>query len=360
MIQPIGGAAAWRPTQLEASGAWLRRLTAAEIADLEAGFARLKASGKSMLEMVREDFPLGPFAAVLAEVAREMESGIGFRTLRGIPVERYSVEDARLLFWAIGTHLGVARPQGKASQLMSDVRDAGGTYRGHGGRGYNTNAELDFHTDGSDVVALLCLKTARSGGLSRLASSVAIHDALLAERPELVETLYGLFPHSRQKEEAADETPTYMAPVYSLKDGHFAARYIRNHIRSTQQIEGEPRLTEQQHAALDAIQDLASSDAFCFSMWLEPGDLQLVNNHVIIHSRTHYEDFEEPERKRHLLRLWLAVPEGRPLCDAMREVYKNTAPGSVRGGFKGQNLPPGLAAWQARAAAALGMQDTPY
>lgn len=360
MIQPIGGAAAWRPAQLEASGAWLRRLTAAEIVDLDSGFARLKAGGKGMLEMTREDFPLGPFAAVLAEAAREMESGIGFRTLRGIPVERYSVEDARLLFWAIGTHLGVARPQGKASQLISDVRDAGGTYRGYGGRGYNTNAELDFHTDGSDVVALLCLKTAKSGGLSRLASSVAIHDALLAERPELIETLYGLFPHSRQKEEAADETPTYMAPVYSLKDGHFASRYIRNHIRSTQQIEGEPRLTEQQHAALDAIQALASSDDFCFSMWLEPGDLQLVNNHVLIHSRTHYEDFEEPERKRHLLRLWLAVPEGRPLCDAMREVYKSTAPGSVRGGFKGQNLPPGLAAWQARAAAALGMRDTPY
>ncbi len=360
MIQPIGGAAAWRSAQLEASGAWLRRLTAAEIADLDAGFSKLKASGKGMLEMTREDFPLGAFAEVLADAAREMESGIGFRTLRGIPVDRYSVEDARLLFWAIGTHLGVARPQGKASQLMSDVRDAGGTSRGHGGRGYNTNAELDFHTDGSDVVALLCLKTARSGGLSRLASSVAIHDALLAQHPELVETLYGLLPHSRQKEEAADETPTYLAPVYSLEDGHFAARYIRNHIRATQQIEGEPRLSERQHAALDAIQEMASSDAFCFSMWLEPGDLQLVNNHVLIHSRTHYEDFEEPERKRHLLRLWLAVPEGRPLCAAMREVYKSTTPGSVPGGFKGQNLPPGLAAWQARAAAALGMRDTPY
>ena len=212
MIQPIGGAAAWRPAQLEASGAWLRRLTAAEIADLDAGFARLKASGKGMLEMTREDFPLGAFAAVLAEAARALEDGIGFRTLRGIPVDRYSVEDARLLFWAIGTHLGVARPQGKASQLMSDVRDAGGTYRGGGGRGYDTNAELDFHTDGSDIVGLFCLKTARSGGLSRLASSIAIHNALLATRPELVEALYGLFPHSRQQEEAPDEPPVDLPP----------------------------------------------------------------------------------------------------------------------------------------------------
>lgn len=360
MIQPVDTAADWRAEDLAASGRWLRPLSAAEIADLRLGFRALQASGKPMLEITRDDFPLGAFAAVLAEAAAALEDGIGFRTLRGIPVADYSAEEARLLFWGIGTHLGVARPQGKASQLMSDVRDAGGTYRGAGGRGYNTNAELDFHTDGSDVVGLLCLKTARSGGLSRLASSVAIHNALLQSRPELVETLYGPFPHSRQKEEAPDETPTYLAPVYSLRDGHFASRYIRNHIRSTQLIEGEPRLTEMQHAALDAIQALASSEEFCFSMWLEPGDLQLVNNHVAIHSRTHYQDFEAPEQRRHLLRLWLAVPQGRPLCDGLAEVYKSAAPGTVRGGFKGQGVTAAMMAWQARAAASLGMRDTPY
>ena len=198
MIHPIRTAAAWRAKDLETSGRWLRPVTPAEVADLEAGFRRLKASGKPMLEVTREDFPLGAFAAVLAEAAQALEHGIGLRTLRCLPVRDHSVEDNRLLFWGLGTHLGVARPQGKASQLISDVRDAGGTYRGGGGRGYNTNAELDFHTDGSDVVGLFCLNTARSGGLSRLASSVAIHDALLERRPDLVETLYGMFPHSRQ------------------------------------------------------------------------------------------------------------------------------------------------------------------
>jgi hypothetical protein len=243
---------------------------------------------------------------------------------------------------------------------MSDVRDAGGTYQGFGGRGYNTNAELDFHTDGSDVVGLLCLKTARSGGLSRLASSVAIHNALLATRPELVATLYGLFPHSRQKEEAPDEAPAYLAPVYGMAEGQFASRYIRNHIRATQQMDGQPPLTAQQHAALDAIQELASGEEFCLSMWLEPGDLQLVNNHVLIHSRTHYEDFELPEQKRHLLRLWLAIPGGRPLCEGLTDIYKSVAPGSVRGGFKGRGITPEILAYQARAAAALGMTNIPY
>ena len=107
-----------------------------------------------MLEITREDMPLGTFAAVLADAARELEDGCGVRVIRGLPMQDYCVEDCRLLAWAIGTHLGVARPQGKASQLISDVRDAGGTYRGGGGRGYNTNAELDFHTDGSDIVGL--------------------------------------------------------------------------------------------------------------------------------------------------------------------------------------------------------------
>jgi hypothetical protein len=360
MPQPVVSAADWRAADLEASGRWLRRPDAAAIADLKSGFARLKAGAKPMLEITREDMPLGAFAAVLADAARELKDGCGVRVIRGLPMHEYSVEDCRLLAWAIGTHLGVARPQGKASQLMSDVQDAGGTYRGGGGRGYNTNAELDFHTDGSDVVGLFCLKTARSGGLSRLASSVAIHNALLATRPDLVEALYGLFPHSRQQEEAPDEPPAYLAPVYGMAEGQFSSRYIRNHIRSTQAMEGQPRLTALQHAALDAIQDVASTPEFCFSMWLEPGDLQLLNNHVVIHSRTHYEDFEAPEQKRHLLRLWLAVPGGRPLTEGLLAAYKSVAPGTVRGGFKGRGVTPEMRAWQARAAASLGMRDTPY
>lgn len=360
MTQKIISRADWRPAELEQSGRWLRVLTERERADLRAAVERLAASGRPMLEITRADVPLGAFAGVLTEAEAELEEGIGFVVLRGLPMDGQDVEKNRLMAWAIGTHLGVARPQGKASQLMSDVRDAGGTYRGGSGRGYNTNAELDYHTDGSDIVTLLCRNTAKSGGLSRLASSVAIHNALVDERPDLVETLYGLFPHSRQNEHAPDEAPTYMAPVYSFRDGHFASRYLRNHIRSTQLMEGEPRLTPLQHEALDRLQDMASSPAFSFDMWLEPGDLQLVNNHVIYHSRTHYEDHEEEALKRHLFRLWLAVPGGRPLCAALQDAYKSVEPGTVRGGFKGRQVTPELLAYQARAAASLGMRDIPY
>ncbi len=360
MHVPINIPAAWRAADVAASGRWLRRLTDAQIDAVAAVVPAVRATGKPMLDLTRDDVPLGAFAAVLADMPRELEHGIGFMTLRGLPCDRFSVDDNRLLFWAIGTHLGVARPQGKASQLMSDVRADGGQYRGAGGRGYNTNAELDYHVDGTDVVGLYCLRTARRGGLSRVASSVAIHNEILRRQPDLVDRLFQPFPYNRQNEEAADEPPFYMAPVYSFRNGHFAARYIRNHIRSSQLRADTPRLTDLDHRALDIVQDLAETDRFHFDMVLERGDMQFVNNHVLIHSRTHFEDYDEPEQRRHLLRLWLSVPHGRPLCAGMLDAYKSVEPNTVRGGFKGQQVGPELRAYQARAAAALGMRDTPY
>ncbi len=236
----------------------------------------------------------------------------------------------------------------------------GARTRGTGGRGYNTNAELDYHVDGTDWVGLYCLQTARSGGLSRLASSVAIHNEILRRDPSLVARLYQIYPYNRQNEEAHDEAPWYMAPIYSLRDGHFAARYIRNHIRSGQARDDTPRLDAHDHRALDIIQELAETDEFRFDMVLERGDMQWVNNHVLIHSRTQFEDHEEPERKRHLLRLWLSVPGARPLCEGLRDAYKSVETDTVRGGFQGRAVSPALVAWQARAAASLGMKDTPY
>ncbi|WP_428490431.1 TauD/TfdA family dioxygenase [Rhodopila sp.] len=352
--------AAWRAAEVAAGGSWLRHLTAAEADAVTTMLQAVRATAKPMLQLTRTDVPLGAFASVLAEVTDKLEQGIGFKTIRGLPADQFSADDNRLLFWAIGTHLGVARPQGKASQLMSDVRSAGGQYRGAGGRGYNTNAELDYHVDGTDVVGLYCLQTARSGGLSRIASSIAIHNEILRRDPVLLDRLYRPLPHNRQNEEADDEPPFYMAPVYSRRDGHFAARYIRNHIRASQLRDDTPRLTEADHRALDIIQDLAETDEFRFDMVLERGDMQFVNNHVLVHSRTHFEDFEEPERKRHLLRLWLSIPDARPLHQTLRDAYKSVERNTVRGGFKGQNVGPELRAYQARAALALGMRDTPY
>lgn len=356
MHGPFDIKAAWQAADLDHT--WLRVLIPEEAHALADMAKALR--GRPMLSLTCHDVPLGAFAPVLEELTHQLEHGIGFMTLRGVPSDQFSAEDNRLLFWALGTHLGVARPQGKASQLMSDVRDAGGTYRAVGGRGYNTKSELDFHTDGTDVVGLYCLRTARHGGLSRVASSVAIHNEILHRDPALVHRLYHDFPHNRQNEEAPDEPPFYMAPVYSYRGGQFAARYIRNHIRSSQARDDTPRLTELDHRALDVIQELAESDMFRFDMELQPGDMQFINNHVIIHSRTEFEDYEDTALKRHLLRLWLSVRDARPLCDGLRAAYKHVETNTVRGGFQGQHVTAEMVAYQTRAAAALGLHETPY
>ncbi|HVY18212.1 MAG TPA: TauD/TfdA family dioxygenase [Rhodopila sp.] len=355
---PIKTTAAWEAR--EVGDRWLRILAAEEQDALAAMLDVVKASGKPMLALTRHDVPLGAFAPVIRELRDQLEDGIGFMTLRGVPSDRFSVEDNRLLFWALATHLGVARPQGKASQLMSDVRADGGTYRAVGGRGYNTNAELDYHADGTDWVGLYCLQVARSGGLSRLASTAAIHNEILKREPALLNRLYQPFPYNRQNEEAADEAPWYWAPVFSLAEGQFASRYIRNHVRSGQTRDDVPRLEPEGHRALDIIQDLAETDRFRFDMVLERGDMQWVNNHVLIHSRTQFEDHDDPKLKRHLLRLWLSVPNARPLCEGLRDAYKAVETNTVRGGFQGLRITAEIVAYQARAAQALGMRDTPY
>ncbi|MFG5408434.1 TauD/TfdA family dioxygenase [Piscinibacter sakaiensis] len=293
---------------------------------------------------------------MLADAVEATQSGRGFVLLRGFPVERWGVEASRLLFWGLGLHLGVPRPQGRASQFMSDVRDAGGVYRSTAGRGYNTRSALDFHADGSDLVGLMCLQTARAGGESLIASSVAAHNTMLAERPDLVRELYGLFTFSRQGEQAAEEPPYYTASVFGRKDGVFACRHIRNHVQSAQTSFPEvPRLSSAQREALDLLDAILARPSHCFRMHLARGDVQLVNNHTVLHSRTDYEDFDEPQRKRHLLRLWLSLAEAPALPDAWAQAYKDTAARAVRGGFRGQQITPEIEAFEHRLAAEHGL-----
>lgn len=356
-IGPVGGPAGWSAADLARDGGWAVRLGPEEVGDLERGLERARATGKGPLELAPSDFPFGPAAlARLRAAVAELRDGRGFQMLRGLPVERWSVDDSRLLFWGIGLHLGVPRQQGRASQMMSDVRDAGGTYRSTQGRGYNTRSALDFHADGSDVVGLMCLRTAVSGGESLISSSVTAHDTMLAERPDLLARLYEPIAFSRQGEHAPEEPPWYTAAVMGVRDGRFACRHIRNHVKSAQLSFAEaPRLTDAQLEALDLLDAILARPQTCFRLHFEPGDVQLINNHVVLHSRTEYVDHEEPERKRHLLRLWLAMPGWPALPHSWRQAYKDVEARAVRGGFRGQQLTPGIEAFEARIAAHHGM-----
>jgi hypothetical protein len=351
-----GERVAWTAEGLAADRGWTFALDDAARRDLAGAVRAVPDPDRPLLEWRRGDFDLGAALPVLRAAFWEAQEGSGVALVRGLPRDGLTEAEFRLLVWAIGLHFGVARPQGKGSQPLSAVRDEGTDYRSATGRGYSSNARLDFHVDGCDVVALACWNTAREGGQSLFTSSISVHNALLAERPDLLEPLYEPFHYSRQGEQAPDEGPFLRCPIYGVEGGVLFGRWNRNRVESAQRLEGVPALTPHQREALDALDALLSRPDLMASMWLAPGDLQLMNNHAVLHSRTRFEDWEEPARKRLLWRLWLAPPGSRRLPPPWAEPFRSAEPGTVRGGIRGWRWDEACRAWEARQAADLGMR----
>lgn len=354
----------WTSEEARRDTSWIQRLSADEVAGFDAALAHAKATGKPWLAMSAADFPLNDAARrALKQAFATTQGRWGLCLLKGFPVDRWSEEDSKLAYWGIGLHTGVARTQNPASQYMNDVRDEGAVYKAANGRsrGYNTKAGLDFHMDSADVVALLCRRTAKTGGESLVASTIAVAEELGRRRPDLLEVLKQPFFHHYQGSQDPLQPPYYACPIIGSEAGHFTMRVNRKNIVAAERDFAElPRVTPQQWEALDLLESIMADERFCFRMQLEQGDLQLVNNYVIVHSRTPFDDHEEADRKRHLLRLWLAVPGSQPLPADWAEYFIDTRPGSVRGGLRGSNSTAEFAAYEQRQAAALGMLYRPW
>ncbi len=340
---PIDSPADWRGPDLARRTDWICRLTAGDRAEIAAGLEHALARNRPFADMTAADLPLPTFAQRLLHARDVLETGCGIFLFRGFPVADRSVDDLRRLYWGIGRHVGTAVSQSKRGDMLGDVRDIGTDVSGREGRGYTSSAELEFHTDSADVSALFFLRTARAGGLSRFVSSVAIHNEIARQHPDFLEVLYRPYVWSRQGQERPGEAAWYGQPIYGVAQGRFASRYIRTHILSARKHHGAPPLTDIQREALQAIDRLAGDPAFCLDMMLEPGDMAFLNSHTTYHARTEFEDHPEPERKRHLLRLWLSVPNSRPLPEGWSEIYRDRRPGAVRGGFPGHAEAPAYA-----------------
>lgn len=341
MHREFDGPANWRGPEIAASTDWMYRLTAQEIAEIDAALAYARARGRTLPTLTRADFPLPTVAAVLAEAREQVENGRGLHVLRGFPAERYAKDDLRLVYWGLGLHLGTAVSQSSSGDLLGDVRNFNVQLYSAKGRGYTSNEKLSYHTDFCDVVCLFVLRTAKAGGLSIIGSSIAIRNEIARTRPDLLDVLYAPYYYSWQGQEAPGEAPYYRMPIFSEQGGRFACIYVRSHIISAQRFPEVPRLTEKQLEAIDLFDALAASPDFHFATMFEPGDLQLVNNFVLYHSRTAFEDHPEPDRHRHLLRLWLAMPNSRALSPGLSPIFGAGTPGAVRGGFPsrtGQHL----------------------
>ena len=317
LTRSIDTPAVWTGRAMSARRDWVHVLTPGEIAELDRAVAHARALGKPLEALTRDDFPLAGLARTAERWLDELERGAGFLLVRGVPVERYGERDATLAYWGLGLHLGTAISQNAAGDRLGHVRDIGAAERDPTVRLYKTRERLGFHTDGADVIGLLCLRPAKSGGTSRIASSAAIYTEILRRRPDLVPVLYEPFPFDRNGEERPGEPPFFTLPLCRYADGWLRTFYIGWYIRDSQRHASAPRLSSAQREVIDLIDDIASDPAIHLDMEFRAGDIQWLKNSVILHARTEYEDFEEPERKRHLLRLWLTSRRAFADSDAL-------------------------------------------
>jgi len=348
-------AATWRAADLEQDRAWEFELDERARHDLMALVEKVYAAGRSLLDYRRQECDLGSAASVLDRALNEVKHGRGIALIHGLPRERLDEKQFEFLTWAMGLHGGVARPQGKATQYISAVRDAGMDYRTGTGRGYSSNAELDYHTDSSDIVFLTCYNRAASGGMTIVTSSLAAYEVMAKEHPEMIECLHRPVHFSRQGEQAPDEGASVLQPIFDEAGGKRFSRWNWNRVTSAQKLPGVPQLSDEHWAALKCFDEIVRRPELAYSMWLQPGDVQIVNSHVTLHSRTDFEDPEDPARKRLLYRLWLTPPDSERLPESWRELYRSVMPGTVRGGIRGHAYDAQRRDYEERQARDLGM-----
>ena len=338
----IEGPSVWTGAEMRRREAeWTYCLSPPEIAEIEAAVRTVRACGVDLAEIRRADFPLPTLGPALDRLRTEVLNGRGFVLLRGLPVEGRPIEESATAYWGIGSYFGSARSQNAKGHLLGHVYDLGEglTATNPNIRGYATAERQNFHIDRCDVVALLCLRRAKAGGLSAIVSSMTLHNVMAERRPDLLVRLYQPFPVDRRGEVPEGKAPFYQAPVFNEHNGHVSVLYSRQYIGSAQRFPEARRLTAEDIEALDMFTELANDPELRLDMNFMPGDIQFLHNHTILHARTEYEDWPEPERKRHLLRLWLSPPEARPLPPVFAEIYGGLTPGD-RGGIicKGTRL----------------------
>ncbi|MGH7041233.1 MAG: TauD/TfdA family dioxygenase [Acetobacteraceae bacterium] len=333
--QTITELSAWLGSDLGRDRSWVVTFTPEDLAEIDHALRGVKARGLSYQQVGAEDFPLPTLQSKLTRELEKIRTGRGFSVLRGLPVDKYSDEESLIAYWGIGRHLGDPVKQNIAGDLIGQIRDFGKKWGELSVRGYQTNGQLIFHTDYSDVVGLLCLRQPKSGGLSRIASSVTVHNEIIRHHPEYLPILYRGYRYIKREAVDSAQPVTENLPVYGYRDGYLSCRVIRERIDSAYRKLGTP-LTGRELDALDYIAAVANSERVRLDMDLLPGDMQFLNNYTVMHSRTAFEDGEKPEERRHLLRLWLSfhdhhrpLPEDFPPANGYATPGQPPPPGAV-------------------------------
>jgi hypothetical protein len=316
LTEPVSAPSVWRGDELAGTERWIVRFTEEDFADFERALARV--SGKHLngvTELRAEDFPLPHFQGRIADIVDRLEHGLGLVLLRGLPIyDRFSVDEATVIYWGIGRHMGTLVPQNRKGDLIGQIRDLG--RRGPYERAYATNEDLGFHTDSTDFVGLMCLRPALRGGESFVASSGLLYNFVVGEHPEYLPILTKNFPTDWRSEEPPGSPGWYLEPLYSYFGGALSATVRTGRARSATRFPEVPALTADEVSCFTYFDSLPKRPGVALGMQLQTGDLQFLNNFVTVHTRTAFvDDAADPARQRHLLRLWISRPEAsRPLC----------------------------------------------
>jgi hypothetical protein len=333
LLDPVREASAWTGPDLAQDQSWVHRLDGAEVSEVKAALAAVKARGLVAGAFGRDDFRLPNLGPYLDGILDRLEDGRGVALLRGLPVADLDIDDVRRLYWGIGSYLGDGVSQNPEGELISDITDLGYDYSERTVRGYTTAAELLPHCDPvSDLVVLLCVHPASHGGYSCVASSTTIYNHILAEHPEALDVLYRGFQYDlRGQGVTGDDTELTQnrIPVYSYFGGRLSCNFNANLMGNRVKTETIVPLTTEEDAAVESMMAAATDPAVRFDTRLETGDLLALNNRTMLHWRTAFEDAGPAEQNRLLMRLWLNMPAGRDLAPEFADHYNTGARAGV-------------------------------
>lgn len=322
--------AVWRGSDLAKRPDWQQGLDPETIAEARAAFHAVEDSVGSGAPTLFESPRLKAFAERLRLI---LEDGAGATLVTGFLSEESSARERESFFWTLCSYLGHPLSQSAEGERIYRVRDAGFKMGHSKARGPNTRKALSFHTDRCDVISFFCVRPAKVGGINFIASSMAIHNEIQRRRPDLLELLYQPFHYQRHNIDHGNSWPFCKQPIFSIFQGHFAANILRVLIERAHSCPEIPDLTKDQREALDLVQSIAAEDDFHLEFRLQPGEMLFLNNFVVLHSRTEFEDWDDVAKRRELLRIWLSMPNSRPLSPEFQSHYGSTEAGAIRGGI---------------------------
>jgi hypothetical protein len=345
-IIPLGGPCSWHGAELQRDQSWLREWPQHCLDTFEQAIDQSERDGLQWHQATRDQFSLRAIADDIAVLAQFLEDERGVLKLTGFPIDNYTTAQQKTLFFGLGSWLGRPVFQTARGELMGEICDEGpdvGSKRGQlvdaDGKSFpssraraQSSGLLRWHTDRTDVVGLLCAGQPARGGTSRIVSAVAVHDAMVACRPDLAKLLYENLERSHLGEEAGGATKTYAIPVWGVTDGKFATHYSRTYVEAAQKLPDVTPLSDAHWEALDLLAELA--EELCLEMEFSPGDMQFINNHVVYHARGEFEDDVAAGKRRLLYRVWLSMENSRPLPDSYDVLFGTTAAGANRGGIR--------------------------